>query len=105
MNIWFLISLLVCHWAGVFTNLSRPYMLAAKKFGTPMKPIFDHAAVHGTLMGVTTFIFTGSFLAAAIVMAIQTVTHFWIDVLKGKSNKWFPSVQNPASYHIGICLG
>jgi len=30
--------------------------------------------------------------------AIQTVLHFAIDVLKGRVNKWFPLVQNPAAY-------
>jgi len=95
-------------------------MLAAKKFGTPKKPIFDHAAVHGTLMGIVVYLFTKDFLSAATALAFQTVTHFWIDVLKGKMNKWFPAVQNPANYFhwylfgadqflhilviIGICL-
>jgi hypothetical protein len=98
MDFLYFTVLLICHWAGDFTHLSRPYMLAAKKFGTPAKPIFDHAAVHGTLMGVATFCFTGNLLAAAIVFTVQLATHFFIDVLKGKCNKWFPTVQNPAKY-------
>lgn len=49
-------------------------------------------------MAVTTYLFTHNLLSAAIVMAIQTIAHFWIDLLKGKMNKWFPSLQNPANY-------
>ncbi len=98
MNVGLFIVLLICHWAADFTHLSRPYMLAAKKFGSPAKPIFDHAAVHGTLMGIVVYFFTRDFLTSAIACSFQTMTHFGIDVLKGRMNKWFPPVQNPANY-------
>lgn len=95
---WLFITLLVCHYLGDFTHLSRPYMLQAKRFGHPKQPIFDHAATHGFLVGLAVGLFTGSWLAWAVALAIETVTHFWIDVLKGKMNVWFPSVANPQNY-------
>ena len=90
--------LLISHWAGDYTHLSRPRMLAAKKLGTPLMPILEHAGVHAILCGVIVFWWSDSWLNASVAFAIQLATHFVIDVLKGKANKWFPSLQNPANY-------
>lgn len=72
-------------------------MLAAKKFGTPAKPILDHAAVHGTITGIIVGCFLSSFIYGVTALAIMTLTHFVIDILKGRMNVWYPSLQNPAN--------
>lgn len=95
-----LLVLNLCHWAADYTQLSRPYMLAAKRLGKPLFPILEHGWVHGILMGVVSWVFFTNAITAIEVMTFQAVTHFGIDVLKGKMNVWFPSLQNPANvYH------
>ncbi len=96
LHITFLFLLFACHWAADYTHLSTKWMLDAKRFGTPSLPILAHAAVHATLMGLLTFIFGYGLLSALYVFLFQLVTHFLIDVWKGKMNIWFPILQNPA---------
>lgn len=109
MNLPVLLILLICHWAGDFTHLSRPFMLRAKRLGTPVMPIFYHALVHAVLMAFAveaylTFTVDGynPFEFAATVVdsffVIQLVSHFFIDLLKGKMNGWFPSLQDSTGY-------
>lgn len=88
------------HWLGDYTHLSRPYMLQAKRTGSPMLPIFHHALVHAILQFLTVLIFTENVKNLADVFIIQLVSHFLIDVWKGRMNVWFPSLSNPANkYH------
>lgn len=91
-----LTGLLFCHYLADFTHLSRPYMLKAKAIGSPWGPIYDHALVHGTLMMIWVWWQVGFGMAAA-TWAIETMSHFGIDVLKGKLNVWYPSLRNPAN--------
>ena len=91
-----LIGLLVCHYLGDFTHLSRPYMLKAKAVGTPLMPIFWHASVHGLLMWL--FVWTvKDFTSGATTYAVVTSTHFAIDLLKGRLNAWYPKLANPVN--------
>ena len=95
-----LVLLLLCHWAGDYTHLSRPWMLEAKRFGKPILPILNHGCVHGFLMLWTMYFFGVPGIIAAILATFQVLTHTGIDVLKGRLNGWFPSLQNPANiYH------
>lgn len=95
-----LIVLNICHWAADYTQLSRPYMLSAKRVGSPLKPILEHGMVHGVLMGLICWAFFTNILGALLVFIFQSATHFGIDVLKGKMNVWFPKLQSPANvYH------
>lgn len=91
-----LIGLLFCHYLGDFTHLSRPYMLKAKAVGKPLRPILDHAAIHAVLMGALVWIMCGPG-PAVLVFIIELVTHFLIDVLKGRLNVWYPKLANPAT--------
>lgn len=93
-----LLILNLCHWAADYTHLSTKWMLDAKKNGTPLIPIAVHALVHGGLMFSA---LSGLGVANAIILSIfQIITHFGIDVLKGKMNVWFPSLTSPANvYH------
>lgn len=90
------ILLLLCHYLGDYTHLSRPFMLAAKRFGKPIGPILLHALVHAVLMASVVFLFSG-FRAAMVGLLIQLVSHFVIDVLKGRMNVWYPALQSPAN--------
>lgn len=104
--------LMTCHWIGDYTVLSRPEMLAAKKFGKPLGPIADHALMHFTLMlmGIIGYLsltgdsFQGN-TKAALALILQFITHFLIDVAKGRVNAAYPSVQNPAAVRHWVVFG
>lgn len=88
-----LVALNICHWMGDFTHLSTAWMLNAKWLGKPIGPIFAHALVHATLMFLVVLILHG-YVAAVITYFIQLITHFLIDLLKGRLNGWFPKLQD-----------
>lgn len=101
----------ICHWLADYTHLSTPSMLAAKKIGKPLLPIFMHALVHAFLMNMATLLFIYAIkdnipvkthwhlvaVSADTVFILQLLTHFAIDVLKGKLNIWFPALGNPVN--------
>lgn len=94
------ILFLLAHWACDFTQLSRPYMLQAKKFGTPLMPIFHHALLHGLSMGIITFFAFFNPISALLVFSLITIVHFAIDTAKGRVNALIPITQNPTNvYH------
>lgn len=106
-----LVGLFFCHFLCDFTHLSNTWMLKAKKFGSPLFPIFIHALVHGTTMGLFLILYSNyvreiqdKYLWFAVV-GLQVIAHFFIDVLKGKINKQFPGVQNPISKQHWIVFG
>jgi len=91
-----LILLNVCHWLGDYTHLQMPHMLLAKKIGRPIGPILQHAFMHSFLIMFILIPYTDA-LTGVSLMAFQFITHFGIDLLKGKCNVWFPSLTNPAN--------
>lgn len=97
MNTTLLISLFFCHFLADFTHLSTPWMLNAKRLGTPIIPILAHGGVHGALMSIPLFIVLGWCPLFANLVLFQIYSHFIIDVLKGRMNGWFPSLQSPAN--------
>jgi hypothetical protein len=91
-----LLALFFCHFLGdfvLFTGNDR--LLAAKSRGTPTGPILDHATIHGLLVMVTLMMFGVDTKISAILGIYQLVAHFGIDVLKGRTNVWFPSCSSP----------
>lgn len=100
-----LLVLFFCHWLADYTPLSRPYMLEAKRFGKPLTPIFEHAGTHMLLMLACMFFFTDNSGLIVSLALFQLITHFFIDVLKGRVNGWFPAVQNPAKSLHWIVFG
>jgi hypothetical protein len=101
-----LILLFVCHFLADYTHLSTKWMLDAKRFGKPLYPIFMHAFIHAGLMLVVLalgFGITGGLLLE--VYALQLFSHFLIDVLKGRMNGWFPSLQSPANKWHWVVFG
>ena len=97
INFLLLIGLLFLHFVADFTKLSTPNMLSAKRFGTPLLPIFQHGLIHASLMTTYLLIFTQNIQFLGMMFLLECMTHFLIDVLKGKCNKWFPIVQNPSN--------
>jgi hypothetical protein len=92
-----LILLNICHWLADYTWLSTSWMLNAKRYGRPLVPILTHAAVHSVLMAICVGFYTNSFKLSLLAFSIQLVSHFVIDVWKGKMNVWFPIVQSPTN--------
>ena len=100
-----LIGLFFCHLLADYTHLSTAWMLNAKRLGKPLYPIFCHAEVHATLMGVFIKIMGFRWETAIILFTFQLASHFLIDVWKGRMNDWFPSLQNPANKWHWIVFG
>lgn len=97
MNIALLILLFACHYICDYSHLSMDFMLKAKRIGKPLHPIFLHALVHTVAMSVVVIFFASDVKVFSIVMVLQLLSHFLIDVLKGKLNVWLPIVSNPAN--------
>jgi len=96
MNITAVVVLIVlnaCHWAADFTHLSTDWMLNAKRHGKPLYPIFIHALVHAILFFIVVF-FAYDFDKAILAGAFQLVTHFLIDLIKGKLNFYFKRLED-----------
>ena len=100
-----LIGLFICHWLADYTHLSTTWMLNAKRLGKPYYPIFIHACVHGLLMSVPLFFAVGYTHQLLQLVCFQIITHFIIDMWKGRMNGWFPSLQNPANKWHWIVFG
>lgn len=101
-----LISLFVCHFLADYTHLSTGWMLSAKRLGKPLYPIFTHAFIHASLMLVVMRVgFNIESLTAFYLFMFQLITHFLIDVWKGRMNGWFPALQSPANKWHWIVFG
>ena len=101
-----LIGLFICHFLADYTHLSTAWMLNAKRIGTPLFPILAHASMHALLMGLFLLFFTDLTQFDIIELtAFQLITHFLIDVWKGKMNSWFPTLQSPANKWHWVVFG
>lgn len=100
-----LIGLFFCHFLGDFSPLSTPWMIHAKQFGKPLLPILAHASIHGTLMFIFLLIFGIGYETSFQLLIMQVSSHFFIDVLKGRINGWFPKVQSPINKEHWILFG
>lgn len=100
MNTLFLIFLFLGHYIGDFTHYSTPSMLAAKRFGKPMLPILYHAATHTLILASITFTLSLNFETIKIIYCLlfMLVSHFLIDVCKGRLNYKYKILQDPAKY-------
>lgn len=102
MNLTMLIALIalnVCHWAADFTHLSTDWMLNAKRYGKPLYPIFIHALVHALLFFTTVWILY-DLDKAIFAGGFQLITHFMIDLIKGRLSFWFRRLEDPSNkYH------
>lgn len=94
-----LIALFFYHFLGDFTIVGRnAEILKAKTTGSPTDLIFEHATRHMILMFITIVAFftifdiqhTTTILRLCFVGSLQLWSHFFIDVMKGKLNVWYP---------------
>lgn len=112
------ISLFFCHFIADFTPLSTAWMLKAKRFGTPLFPIFCHALVHATLMAFVIELymlytrigynaFELKFTIVDALFLFQLLSHFIIDILKGKANLMLPKCRDQINYpyHFWMLFG
>ena len=98
-----LIGLFICHFLADYTHLSTTWMLNAKRLGKPFLPILAHAMVHTLLMGILLGCLGVS--NVILLMIFQLITHFLIDVWKGRMNGWFPVLQSPVNKWHWIVFG
>lgn len=110
MNTQILIGLFICHFLADYTHLSTAWMLNAKRLGRPLFPIFCHAWMHAILMGFFLIVYSNHIStiehnAWFSVVGFQTLSHFLIDVWKGRMNGWFPTLQNPANKWHWVVFG
>jgi hypothetical protein len=94
----------ICHIIADYVAVT-PTMLAAKRFGTPIFPIINHAAVHSLLMFICLLFFQSDLQIIRLLTIYQLVTHSIIDILKGRCNVWFPSAANNTSKLHWILFG
>lgn len=88
-----LVLLLVTHWLADYTHLSTKWMLSAKANGRPLLPILAHATVHAVLALAALLVFVEASRALPLALFLL-VSHFLIDVGKGRMNDWFPPLQS-----------
>ena len=101
-----LIGLFICHFLADYTHSSTAWMLNAKRLGKPLYPIFTHAFIHASLMLVLlALVFGLSGFKLGTLFGFQLITHFLIDVWKGRMNGWFPTLQSPANKWHWIVFG
>lgn len=100
-----LIYLFICHFLADFTHLQNNFMLDAKRFGKPIVPIFLHASVHSLLMTICLLLFGIEGLILVMACFIQLISHFAIDLWKGRMNVWIPTLQNPTNKWHWVVFG
>jgi len=107
MSIQILLGLFFCHFLSDYTHLSTTWMLNAKRLGKPLFPIFVHSLVHTILMGIFLLCILSKeqYYLLLTVLPLQLISHFLIDVWKGKMNVLFPILQSPANKFHWIIFG
>ncbi len=103
---WLLAFLLIGHFLGDFTPLSTASMLHAKAVGAPPGPILAHAAVHSGLVALAVVLIAGAGLGlVALASALELVSHFAIDLGRGRLMRRFPALGDPANSSFWTILG
>lgn len=103
---WLLALLLIGHFLGDFTPLSTARMLRAKAVGKPLGPIAAHAAVHAGLAAVGVGLVVAPSLGLiGVVAAVQLVSHFAIDLGRGRLMSRYAPLGDPANGSFWSVLG
>ncbi len=77
-----LLSLLICHYLGDFCFTS-PGMIKAKADGRRPLPILLHSCIHAALVGLCLVCWRVSWKLILLMMLLEVVSHFFIDLGKG----------------------
>ena len=88
-----LITLCLCHYLADFC-LTTPAMIRAKADGRNIWPIMLHAGVHALLMGLCLLLFEVPWKLLLLFMLVELVTHFLIDMAKGRLTACFPKLAD-----------
>ena len=84
-----LIVLLICHYMADYC-LTMPMMIRAKADGKNVWPIVLHAGIHAALMGVCLIVWGISWVWSMVLMWVELVTHFLIDLCKARLSYHYP---------------
>lgn len=95
--VWLLVLLNISHWVCDFL-IRTPNMIASKKFGKPLFPIYLHSMTHACAAAIIILIpfYNRPDSLPEVCVVIILVSHFIIDVFKGRLNILFPSLANAA---------
>ena len=88
-----LVALLVCHYFADFC-LTMPMMIRAKADGKNPWPIALHAAIHAVMMGACLLIYGIGCRRILVLMMIEFISHFVLDLSKAKISYKFPYWSN-----------
>ena len=103
-NALLLIVLLICHYLADFC-LTTPKMIQAKADGRKIWPILLHASVHALLVGLCLLVFGVSWKLVLLLMLAELVTHFLVDLGKGRLTARFPKLANMQQKHYWMLYG
>lgn len=92
-NALLLLTLLVCHYLADFC-LTTPKMIQAKADGRNIWPILLHAGIHALLVGLCLLVFGVSWKLVLLLMLAELVTHFLVDLGKGRLTARFPKLAD-----------
>lgn len=104
-NIVLIIALFFIHWLGDFTAFATAKMHKSKAIGAPIGPIFLHACVHAGFVAVLLFIFQFNGNLILQLTLFQLVSHFLIDVTKGKLSAGFQMFRDNTTYPYWMLFG
>jgi hypothetical protein len=101
-----LACLFVAHYLGDFTPLSTGRMLEAKAAGGPVSLIASHAGVQAVLVGIVVAAATGfEMRLVGAALAIEFLTHFAIDLARGRIGARFPKIRDSSNRSFWWALG
>lgn len=85
--------LYICHYIADF-QLTTSKMIEAKANGGKYLPIMQHAGIHALLMAVCLVLFGVKWQTTILLFLLQFVSHFLIDMGKGRINKFYPTTAD-----------
>lgn len=88
-----LVALLICHYLADFCITSQT-MIRAKADGRNPWPIAFHATIHAVLIGLCLLVYYVDWKLLLVLMMIELVSHFVIDVLKAQISIRFPYLSD-----------
>lgn len=95
--------LYICHYIADF-QLTTSKMIAAKANGEKTPLLMQHAAIYALHMAVCLILFGVKWQTTILLILMQFVSHFLIDIGKGRINKSYPQTADVSQKLIGSCM-
>ena len=93
-------QLLISHFIFDYGKALTPSMIRDKSIGKPGWPIALHALLHSLGVAIVLLLNLVSLKLVVSLAFFEFITHFGIDVFKGKIEKAFQSLKDPKNpYH------